>query len=465
MVESIKRQVSGSQHALAGLVVDINIAAIRIPDRLRALQDHKVTEFAESIAETGLINPITVRPKAKGAGYVLVAGRHRLEAVKQLKWEAVRCTVLSDSDADRAELVEIDENLIRAELSPAERALHLDKRKKFYEKLHPETQHGATGRGRQKSRQLGDSNDRFTKDTAKKTGHSERTIQRETKRGSIAALLDIIGTCLDQGAELDALAKLPEDQQRQLAKQAKAGANVSAKHIAKKLRRQKREKDLAAATKAASEAIGKKLYGVILADPPWQFQPYSRETGMDRAADNHYPTMSTAEIAAMPIPAGGDCILFLWATVPMLPDALKVMAGWGFVYKSCLFWKKDKAGTGYWTRNRVELLLIGTRGDIPAPAPGDQPPQLIEAPIGRHSEKPAIFAEYIEKFYPDVPKLEMFARTSRRGWDCWGNEAAPLTNENSRDDGRRGGNSDVPVGSSPPVIPDDLSIPDVLRRA
>jgi N6-adenosine-specific RNA methylase IME4 len=100
------------------------------------------------------------------------------------------------------------------------------------------------------------------------------------------------------------------------------------------------------------------------------------------------------------------------------------MAAWGFTYKSSSTWVKDKAGTGYWVRGIVEHLLIGRRGDVPAPAPGDQFPGVIEAPRGRHSEKPDVFAEHIQRLFPNVPKLEMFAREARPGWDVWGNEVA-----------------------------------------
>jgi N6-adenosine-specific RNA methylase IME4 len=187
----------------------------------------------------------------------------------------------------------------------------------------------------------------------------------------------------------------------------------------KSIRRAERERDLA----AKIEALPQKLYGVIYADPPWRFKPYSRDTGMSRAAENHYPTMALAEIEALPIPAAEDCVLFLWATVPMLPQALDVMRAWGFEYRSHAIWAKDQIGTGYWVRNRHELLLIGTRGDIPAPAPGDQPESLISALREEHSAKPAIFAQIIETMFPHVPKLEMFARgTPRAGWDAWGNE-------------------------------------------
>lgn len=173
----------------------------------------------------------------------------------------------------------------------------------------------------------------------------------------------------------------------------------------------------------AQRALPERQYGVIYADPPWRFEPYSRDTGMDRAADNHYPTMALDAICGMAVPAADDCVLFMWATTPMLPQALEVMASWGFAYRSHFVWVKDRPGTGYWNRNCHELLLVGVRGEIPAPAPGEQYASVIEAPLGEHSAKPAAFAEMIEEMFPSLPALEMFARAPRMGWDTWGNEA------------------------------------------
>jgi N6-adenosine-specific RNA methylase IME4 len=166
-----------------------------------------------------------------------------------------------------------------------------------------------------------------------------------------------------------------------------------------------------------------KLYGVIYADPPWRFEPYSRESGMDRAADNHYPTLSVEGINILDVPAADDAVLFMWATVPMLPQALQLMELWGFDYKSHCVWVKDRPGTGFWFRNTHELLLVGTRGDLPAPAPGTQYASVIEAAVGEHSAKPAAFAEMIEELFPSLPAVELFARGPRLGWDVWGNEA------------------------------------------
>jgi N6-adenosine-specific RNA methylase IME4 len=367
-----------------------------------------------------LLQPIIVRPRG-AKNYWLIAGRHRLEAVRQCGRSDIHAVILDGIDADAALLAEIDENLIRCDLSPAERALHVARRKELYEKLHPETRHGATGRGRAKSRQNDDSI-RFTKDAASKTGRSERTVQREIERAAkISGLADVIGTPLDAADELDALAKLPESTQRDLIARAKTGEKVIAKHAARRLRREVRERELAAATETASRVLGKKIYGVIYADPPWKFVPYA-DSWDGRLADDHYPCMPTDAIKTVPVPAADNAVLFLWSTTPMLPQAIETMQAWGFAFKSYLVWIKDRTGTGYWTLNRAELLLIGTRGNVPAPTPGEQPSQVIEAPRGRHSEKPAIFAEIIEKLYPTVSKLE--ARDARPGWDVWGNEVA-----------------------------------------
>ena len=219
--------------------------------------------------------------------------------------------------------------------------------------------------------------------------------------------------------------KLPSEQQRQVAQEAAAGrANVVRKTI-KQGTRQVREAELGHAQAAGNLALPTKRYGVILADPEWRFEPYSRETGMDRAADNHYPTSSTDVIASRPVQtiAADDCVLFLWATVPMLPDAFAVMSAWGFKYVTTFTWRKDKVGTGYWNRNRCEHLLVGIKGKIPGPAQGTQFASIIDGPVRGHSEKPDWQYNLIEAYFPTLRKIELNARARRPGWDAWGNEA------------------------------------------
>lgn len=192
------------------------------------------------------------------------------------------------------------------------------------------------------------------------------------------------------------------------------------------IRRAEREQELAGKIADVAYAVGHAVYGVIYADPPWRLEPYSRDTGLNRAADNHYPTMTREALLDMEVmhsaPAK-DCVLFCWATAPMLQEALEWMAHYGFEYRSHCVWIKDRIGTGFWFRNQHELLLVGVRGDVPAPAPGTQFASVIQAPLGEHSAKPPAFAEMIEEMFPSQRLLEMFARGPRLGWDTWGNEA------------------------------------------
>ena len=170
--------------------------------------------------------------------FVLVAGWHRLEAAKRLGWKQITAKVSASIQLDAAaELAEIDENLIRADLTPAERALHIGRRKELYEQAHPETKTGKSpgkaGGGKKEAMKpnLGS----FASATAKATGQSKTKVKRDATRAKkVAVLGEIAGTSLDKGAGIDALAKLPEAEQRKLAAAAKAGKKVTAKSEAPK---------------------------------------------------------------------------------------------------------------------------------------------------------------------------------------------------------------------------------------
>ena len=98
------------------------------------------------------------------------------------------------------------------------------------------------------------------------------------------------------------------------------------------------------------------------------------------------------------------------------------MEAWGFNYRSHAIWDKVKIGMGYWFRGQHELLLIGTRGDVRTPHPSLRIPSVIRCPRGTHSSKPDYVRDMIAKWYPDAPKLEMFSRMKRHGWDSFGNQ-------------------------------------------
>jgi len=164
-------------------------------------------------------------------------------------------------------------------------------------------------------------------------------------------------------------------------------------------------------------------YPVLLADPPWEYEHAVSDT---RRIENHYPTMTLDAICALPVVdvVTDDAILFLWVTSPKLEEGMRVVREWGFTYRTSMVWVKDKIGMGYYARQRHELLLIATRGSIPAPAPADRPDSVIQGERTEHSAKPPRVYDLVERMYPGLPRLEMFARAARPGWSAWGNQSS-----------------------------------------
>ncbi len=169
---------------------------------------------------------------------------------------------------------------------------------------------------------------------------------------------------------------------------------------------------------------------MIYADPPWTYRFYSGEgiSGRDGLAQNIYKCMPLEDICAMSVKdlAAKDCVLMLWATMPLLQDALAVIEAWGFIYKTNGFaWIKTNRngglymGMGYWTRSNPELCLLATRGQPKRISVNVE--EVLMDPVGRHSAKPERAAHRIEQLV-DGPYLELFARRPRRGWDVFGNQ-------------------------------------------
>ena len=196
------------------MLASLPIDKISLRSDARVVAPESIAALEASIAEVGLINPIRVR--AVGDGWEVIAGAHRLTACRSLGLVEIDAIVVEDDDL-RAELAMIDENLCRAELSPSEKAQQTARRKAIYLELHPETGQGAPG----VSRQVGDTRERsdverFTANTAKATGQSERAVQRDAERGEKiyeAAFAQIKGTALDTGVFLDKLKKLTPSEQ------------------------------------------------------------------------------------------------------------------------------------------------------------------------------------------------------------------------------------------------------------
>lgn len=170
-------------------------------------------------------------------------------------------------------------------------------------------------------------------------------------------------------------------------------------------------------------------YRVILADPPWK---YSDEL-IDGygAAEHHYPTLSIEELCSLHDATGRtvkdlaqpNAVLFLWTTSPTFREAFEVIDAWGFTYKAMFVWDKVRHNFGHYNSVRHELLLVCTSGNC-VPDGGELFDSVVEIDRSQiHSQKPERFYEIIEAMYSEGPRLELFARGERDGWDSWGNEA------------------------------------------
>ena len=172
---------------------------------------------------------------------------------------------------------------------------------------------------------------------------------------------------------------------------------------------------------------------VILADPPWRFATYSR-LGERKSPSAQYDCMDLSAIKGLPVldlanPTG--CALIVWATAPLLPQAVEVMQAWGFGYKSAGAWAKQSStglkwafGTGYCYRSAAEFWLLGTIGKPTQKSRSIR--NLIVAPVREHSRKPDQMRADIEEMF-DGPYIELFAREPAPGWLAWGNETTKFT--------------------------------------
>jgi N6-adenosine-specific RNA methylase IME4 len=174
-------------------------------------------------------------------------------------------------------------------------------------------------------------------------------------------------------------------------------------------------------------------YRCILTDPPWRFRTYA-ETGLTKSPQDHYACMDLRAILALPVPMLAHpkgCALVLWATAPMIPEALATIDAWGFRFVTQGAWAKQSRrgtgwafSTGYWMRSASEFFMIAKAGDI---GPLNHITRnLIVAPVREHSRKPDEFRPVIEALIPG-PRCELFARERAPGWDAWGNEVEKFT--------------------------------------
>jgi len=168
-------------------------------------------------------------------------------------------------------------------------------------------------------------------------------------------------------------------------------------------------------------------FDLVMIDIPWTFKLYSAK-GEQKSAQAQYPTMTLAEIKALPVAhlARGDAVLFMWATWPLLPQAMATLETWGFKYASGGVWHKRTPkgktafGTGYRLRSASEPWLLGTVGK---PKTSRSHRNLFEGLARQHSRKPNEAYAWCESYMPHARRADVFSRETRPGWESCGNEA------------------------------------------
>ena len=379
------------------------INEIRIKPGRRAVDDSKVRELADSMKQVGLINPVTVNTDLE-----LIAGAHRIAAAELLGWDEIEARMW-DTDAFTCELAEIDENLMRNELHYIDSGNLQVRRRELLKAM------GLMAKAGDNQYSGGDNLAPPTTvaELASRSGVSERTFQR---RAQIAINTEPEVQAAIKAADLpqkdaEKIARMEPEKQKQVAEKLMEGA----KSLVDANRLMKREE-----VHATPELSGK--YRVIYADPPWSYG--DKAPSYPGVAENHYPTMTLAELCDLPVKdiADDNAVLFMWTTSPLLEDSFEVINAWGFKYKSSFIWDKVKHNMGHYNSVRHELLLVCTRGCC-TPDNNKLYDSVVSEERTEHSKKPETFRKIIDDLYPRGSRVELFARSPADGWEVWGNQS------------------------------------------
>lgn len=370
----------------------IPIADIRVANRARKdLGD--LSELVASILNVGLLQPVVI-----DGDKALIAGERRLAAAKLAGMDRVPFFEAKNlNDALRRLVAERDENTCRKDFTPGE-AVAVGERLEEFErpKAQEKKAHGKTAPGR-------------------RLNAGGKKPQASKTRDLVGQAVGMSGKNYEKAKAVIAAARsnpalLPAVEEMN-----------STGNVSKAFRAVKR----AEVVKRVAELPSDK-FRVIYADPPWKYGSTfatSDELG-GLAAENNYPTLSIAELSALPVKdiADENAVLFLWVTSPLLFECVPMVAAWGFQYKSSFVWDKGRGMPGNYNHVRHELLLVCTRGSC-VPDINERPPSVQSIKRdGRHSEKPEDFRQLIDRLYPHGKRIEMFARKKSKGWEAWGNE-------------------------------------------
>lgn len=343
--------------------------------------------FIESVKEHGILEPLVIKEDR-----TIISGHRRWQAAKLLGMETVPVRIVSyDNELDEREAVVT------------------------FNKQRVKT---ASQRQREADELVAIESERAKQRQVSQLKQGERVPVRATLPEREK------GRTRDKVAEKVGMKPRTFDKERAVYKAAKAG-NETAKSLLKNLDKgtitvHSAYKKLNHKPAEEPPPLPTGKYNVIYADPPWRYE--FSETSM-RAIENQYPTMDLEDIKQLKIPVADNAVLLLWATAPKLEEALSVLNSWGFTYKTCAVWDKEKVGMGYWFRGQHELLLLGVKGNFNAPEEQNRFSSVIRQPRSKHSKKPEQVYEMIERMFPHGQYIELFAREQRGGWGGWGNES------------------------------------------
>jgi len=405
----------------------INVKEIKVGKRFRKDMGD-LTALMASIEELGLLQPIGVN-----ADHKLLFGERRLRAVEKLGWETVECKVIKNLDeAILALKAERDENTCRKDFWPTE-AVEIGARLEDLER--PKAKERQGGPGRERSGKLPEQSKKQTRDiVAPAVGMKPRTYEKAKEVVEVERTGYIPPEVKREYKKaVAAEEKKPKTQQKPVptpkptipaSKFAGVSEMMDKDSVDKAHKEIKRRVQDVEAEKIRKQPPPKQQegvkYDIIVVDPPWRYD--KRADDVTHRARNPYPTMSIEEIEewGIDLPTKKDCILWLWTTNAFMREAFDILDAWGFEAKTILTWVKNKMGTGDWLRGKTEHCILAVKGK-PKVIPGNAT-TVLEANMGKHSEKPEEFFKLVEKICVGNARAEYFSRTERKGWHVYGNE-------------------------------------------
>lgn len=368
----------GAANVIAEGIVDAikdltPISQIKVGQRFRK-ELGSLNELKESIEEIGLLHPIVTDEQG-----TLIAGFRRLEACKQLGWTHIPVHVVPLKDLLKGEF---HENAVRKDFTCSEVVAIKRALEPQLKAEHPQGKHNS----------------------------SSAKFADERPRNIIGKYVGLSGFQIEKAEKI---VKAAEDKPEEFTKllQSIDAGKTSIEYGYQQVKKAEKHNN------PPPLPVGE--FDVIYADPPWKYE-YS---AIDGNAEVQYETLSVEELCNLNVPSATNSILFLWATNPLLREALQVMKAWGFEYKTNMVWVKNGLGVGHFFRGDHELLLVGKRGGIPPPMTPRS--SVLNATKNGHSRKPTEAYSIIETMYPNRKYLELFARgEARLGWTIWGKEAS-----------------------------------------